>query len=224
MKERSTTHLPSLAQRPFDVIFAAAGLLALAPLFVLLALLVLLSDGRPVFFGQTRVGKNGRLFRIWKFRTMRAGAAGRLVTAAGDSRVTKVGAFLRHFKLDELPQLFNVLRGDMSLVGPRPEVPQYVQLGAPLWQAVLRVRPGITDLATLLYRDEETLLGRSQDPHTFYRDQILPAKLRLNLAYLRSRTFRRDFRLILLTLRYSFFPRQIDADLMKRTFGIGVTE
>ena len=130
------------------------------------------------------------------------------ITAAGDARVTRVGAVLRRFKLDELPQLFNVLKGDMSLVGPRPEVPEYVQLEAPIWQAVLQVRPGVTDLATLLYRDEERLLGASDDPNALYRETVLPAKLMLNLGYLRSRSFRRDLKLILLTIRYSLFPRR----------------
>ena len=113
-----------------------------------------------------RVGRRGKLFRIWKFRTMRPNGKGGLITAAGDKRVTRTGAVLRRFKLDELPQLFNVLKGDMSLVGPRPEVPECVQLEAPIWQAVLQVRPGVTDLATLMYRDEEALLGTSSDPES----------------------------------------------------------
>jgi lipopolysaccharide/colanic/teichoic acid biosynthesis glycosyltransferase len=126
---------------------------------------------------------------------------------------------LRKFKLDELPQLFNVLKGDMSLVGPRPEVPEYVQLEAPVWQAVLQVRPGVTDLATLLYRHEEVLLGASGDPTAFYRETVLPAKLRLNIGYLRSRSFWRDLKLILLTIRYSLFPERFNPDLIKRTLG-----
>jgi len=152
---------------------------------------------------------------------MRA-AKGSLITAAGDSRVTRLGALLRQSKLDELPQLINVLCGEMSLVGPRPEVPEYVQIDAPLWQAVLQVRPGITDVASLLYRDEERLLGVSRNPNELYRDRVLPAKLLLNLAYLRSRSFGRDLRLILLTIRHSLFPKQFDPDLVKRSFGIGV--
>ena len=203
---------------------AAVGLLLLAPVLAALAMVVLCDDGLPVFFGQTRVGRKGNLFRIWKFRTMRAGSSGTVITAAGDPRVTRAGAVLRRCKLDELPQLFNVLKGDMSLVGPRPEVPEYVQLEAPVWQAVLQVRPGVTDLATLLYRDEEKLLGASGDPNAFYREIVLPAKLRLNLAYLRSRSFPRDLRLILLTIRYSLFPRRFDQDLVKRILGTGALQ
>jgi lipopolysaccharide/colanic/teichoic acid biosynthesis glycosyltransferase len=198
---------------------AAAGLLFLLPVMAVLAAAILLDDGWPVFFGQTRVGKRGKPFRIWKFRTMRAGSRGNAITAAGDRRITRSGAVLRRLKLDELPQLFNVLTGDMSLVGPRPEVPEYVQLEAPIWQAVLQVRPGVTDLASLLYRDEEQLLGAAPDPNALYRETVLPAKLALNLGYLQSRSFWRDLKLILLSIRYSLFPKRFDADLIKRTVG-----
>ncbi len=208
--------------RLFDMTCAAGGLLLLIPVLAALSAAVLLDDGGPVFFSQRRVGKGGKEFRIWKFRTMRAGSCGSKVTAAGDRRVTRVGRVLRRCKLDELPQLFNVLMGDMSLVGPRPEVPEYVQLGEPIWQAVLQVRPGVTDLATLLFRDEEKLLGASGDPHTFYRETVLPEKLVLNLGYLRFKSFRRDLMLILLTIRYSLFPDRFDPDLIKRTLGTGV--
>jgi lipopolysaccharide/colanic/teichoic acid biosynthesis glycosyltransferase len=153
---------------------------------------------------------------------MRAGSEGPSITAAGDERITRVGAMLRRCKLDELPQLLNVLRGDMSLVGPRPEVPEYVQLEAPIWQAVLQVRPGVTDLATLLYRDEEKLLSTCGDPSALYSEIILPAKLVLNLGYLRCKTFSRDLRLLHLTVRYSLFPDRFDLNLIKRTVGTGV--
>jgi lipopolysaccharide/colanic/teichoic acid biosynthesis glycosyltransferase len=207
--------------RLFDATCAGVGLVVLLPVFAGLALVIVWDDGAPVFFGQTRVGRNGKPFRIWKFRTMHTGMSGSAVTAAGDSRVTPVGGVLRRLKLDELPQLFNVLKGDMSLVGPRPEVPEYVQFEAPVWQAVLRVRPGVTDLASLLYRDEETLLGTSQDPNRFYRETVLPAKLVLNLGYLRSRSFLRDLSLIALTIRYSLFPRGFDRELVAKTLGAG---
>jgi lipopolysaccharide/colanic/teichoic acid biosynthesis glycosyltransferase len=208
-------------QRLFDVVCSAVGLVFLVPVFAGLALAILCDDGGPVFFTQVRVGRNGRPFRIWKFRTMRAGSRGSAITASGDARVTRAGAVLRRFKLDELPQLFNVLKGDMSLVGPRPEVPEHVQLEAPVWQAVLQVRPGITDLASLLYRDEEKILGASQDPNTFYRESVLPQKLLLNLAYLRSRSFRQDLRLILMTIRYSSLPGRFDADAVRKAFETG---
>jgi lipopolysaccharide/colanic/teichoic acid biosynthesis glycosyltransferase len=169
-----------------------------------------------------RVGRRGKLFRIWKFRTMRTDGVSSLVTAAGDKRVTRTGAVLRRFKLDELPQLFNVLKGDMSLVGPRPEVPECVQLEAPIWQAVLQVRPGVTDLATLMYRDEEVLLGNSSDPESLYRETVLPAKLILNLLYIRSKSFWRDLRLLYFTVQYSLFPERSDPEHIGRTFGAGV--
>ena len=202
--------------RLLDVVCAAAALVILAPIFFGLAALILGHDGPPVLFNQVRVGRRGKLFRIWKFRTMHVGAEGMLVTAAGDRRVTRLGAALRRFKLDELPQLLNVLVGDMSLIGPRPEVPEYVQLEAPIWQALLQVRPGLTDLATLLYRDEEKLLGAASDPIGFYRETVLPEKLILNLRYLRSRSIRRDLNLIFLTACYSLFPERFDPDLIRR--------
>jgi lipopolysaccharide/colanic/teichoic acid biosynthesis glycosyltransferase len=208
--------------RLFDMTGAAAGMVILMPVLFALALLILWGDGPPVFFSQMRVGRKGKLFRIWKFRTMRADSQGRIITVAGDGRVTHIGAVLRRCKLDELPQLFNVLKGDMSLVGPRPEVPECVQLEAPIWQAVLQVRPGVTDLATLLYRDEEKLLGTAVDATALYCETVLPAKLALNLGYLRSRSFWRDLRLIHLTIRYSLFPERFDPDLIMRTVGTGV--
>ena len=208
--------------RCFDAACAASGLVLVLPVLAMLALVVLMDDGPPVLFSQTRVGKDGKPFRIWKFRTMRAGSSGSAITASGDARVTRSGAVLRKFKLDELPQLFNVLKGDMSLVGPRPETPEYVQPRAPAWQAVLAVRPGITDLATLIYRDEEEILGASANADILYRETVLPEKLRLNLAYLRARSFRQDLRLILLTVRYSLFPDSFDPNRVRRTFGIGL--
>jgi len=209
-------------ERFFDATGSAAALLFLAPVLAGIALVIMLDDGPPVFFTQTRVGRNGRPFRIWKFRTMRSGSHGGVITAAGDDRITSAGARLRKYKLDELPQLFNVFKGDMSLVGPRPEVPEHVHFEAAEWQTVLQVRPGITDPATLLYRDEELILGASRDPDTFYRESVLPAKLLLNIAYLVSRSFWLDLKLIFLTIRSSFFRESLDSDLIKRTFGAGV--
>ena len=208
-------------QRCFDIACAAGGLLLLSPLLAMLAALVALRDGKPVLFSQTRVGRYGEPFRIWKFRTMRLHRSGSAVTAAGDARITPLGAVLRRYKLDELPQLVNVLRGEMSLVGPRPEVPEYVHLETPIWQSVLQVRPGITDLASLMYRDEEALLHGAPDASAFYREHVLPAKLALNLMYLSRRTLPRDIRLILLTIRYSLFPKAFDPGLIQRTFDTG---
>jgi len=202
----------------FDAVSASAGLVLLLPVFAVLAVAIVLDDGPPILFRQTRIGRGGRPFRLWKFRTMRVGSRGRAITAAGDHRVTRVGAALRKWKLDELPQLFNVLVGDMSLVGPRPEVPEFVEPDSPVWDAVLKVRPGITDLATLFYRSEERLLGAARDPVAFYRETVLPAKLRLNLKYMASRSFAQDLRLIWLSIRYSLFPAGFDAERIRRSF------
>jgi lipopolysaccharide/colanic/teichoic acid biosynthesis glycosyltransferase len=207
-------------KRALDITMATAGLLVLMPVFASLALIILWREGSPVLFSQTRVGLGGRHFRIWKFRTMRP-VDGAAITAAGDSRITRTGARLRKYKLDELPQLFNVLEGDMSLVGPRPEIPEYVEPGAPMWRDVLQVRPGITDLASLVYRDEEELLGASPYPDRLYRECILPLKLDLNLSYLRSRSLARDLRLIWLTIRYSVWRKGFDPELIQKTFGSG---
>jgi lipopolysaccharide/colanic/teichoic acid biosynthesis glycosyltransferase len=222
MNSLSGTGLSKAFARVFDVTCSAAGLLLLLPVFAEVAVAIILDDGLPICFRQTRVGRSGKLFRIWKFRTMRRGSQGSVITASGDARVTRAGARLRKYKLDELPQLFNVLKGDMSLIGPRPEVPEYVQFQAPMWQAILEARPGITDLATLLYRDEEKILGACPNADTFYRESVLPAKLFWNLAYLRSRSFRQDLKLIFLTIRFSLFPQEFDPDLIKRTFAAGV--
>jgi lipopolysaccharide/colanic/teichoic acid biosynthesis glycosyltransferase len=211
-----------LLYRVFDAACAAMGLLILMPALFVVSLLIMCEDGPPVFFRQTRVGRRGKPFLIWKLRTMRAGTRGSVITVAGDERVTRVGAILRRCKLDELPQLFNVLKGEMSLVGPRPEVPDYVQLGSVIWQAVLQVRPGITDLASLLYRDEEKVLGTSMAPMAYYRETILPAKLDVSLRYLRSRSFWMDLRLIYLTIRYSVLSQQCDSERIRRSFRMDV--
>jgi lipopolysaccharide/colanic/teichoic acid biosynthesis glycosyltransferase len=207
-------------RRSFDFTCAAAGLLVLWPMLLGVSLLITLLDGTPVLFRQVRIGRGGRPFRILKFRTMRAGSTGRAITAAGDTRITAIGAVLRKYKLDELPQLINVLCGDMSLVGPRPEVPEYVDLDSPVWHTLLQVRPGITDLASLLYRNEEHLL-QSQDSDAFYREHVQPAKLNLNLGYLNRRSFWGDLRLIVLTVRYSLFPDGFDPARVSKAFHTG---
>lgn len=191
--------------RCFDIVCALAGLLLLGPALLLIALLILLFDGRPVLFRQERIGRKGKPFQLWKFRTMRTqepGSKGPLITAAGDPRITKLGRWLRRLKVDELPQLYNVLRGQMSVVGPRPEVQQYVHFEEPSWQVVLSVRPGLTDLATLAYVDEEQTLAVCEEPEVQYRETILPGKLALNVRYLRLRSRRTDLRLVVLTILY----------------------
>jgi lipopolysaccharide/colanic/teichoic acid biosynthesis glycosyltransferase len=194
----------------FDVIGATVGLILLAPLLAVFAILSKLTSGGSVIFRQERVGKNGSVFTLIKFRTMASAAQGRNlpITVSGDPRITAFGAFLRRYKFDELPQLWNVLRGEMSLVGPRPELPEYVETFSEKDRVALSVCPGITDPASLAYRHEEELLSRAADPEEFYRRTILPHKLSLNLEYIEQMSFALDARLILQTLRSMFesFP------------------
>jgi lipopolysaccharide/colanic/teichoic acid biosynthesis glycosyltransferase len=197
----------SVAKRLFDVLAAGAGLLVLAPLLLAVALWIKLDSRGPVLFRQVRIGRHGVPFEIYKFRTMAdrpgadSGGAGPQLTVGQDPRVTRAGRFLRHYKLDELPQLLNVLEGTMSLVGPRPEVPRYVECYPPAARsAVLSVRPGITDLAAILYRDESTILGQARDPERAYVETILPVKLEYYQRYVRERSFWLDLRIIFRTL------------------------
>src|SRR5882724_1312157 len=190
------------AKRTFDIIFSSLGLLVLWPVLLVIMLLVKLFDGGPVLFRQQRVGQWGRLFWIWKFRTMRVDAetSGPGITCNGDTRITPLGRWLRARKLDELPQLWNVLRGEMSFVGPRPEVPQYVAGYTTEQRKILRAKPGITDLATLAFRDEEKLLAMADDVETFYRERCLPQKIALNEQYLAKANLWRDFVIIVRTV------------------------
>lgn len=177
--------------RAVEAAFACVGLAVASPVFLLAAGLVAATSPGPVLFRQTRVGLGGRPFTLLKLRTMRLAPEGSQLTVSGDSRVTPVGRWLRRFKLDELPQLWNVARGDMSLVGPRPEVPRYVG-DSPLWQQVLSARPGLTDPVTLRLRDEEALLSGVQDVEGFYRERLLPWKLRGYRDYLERRSWVSD--------------------------------
>ena len=187
--------------RMLDILISAALLILLSPALLLLALLIKATSSGPVFYRARRVGKNGEPFALYKFRSMvqDADRRGPGITAAADARVTRIGAFLRRHKLDELPQFFNVLKGDMSLVGPRPEDPHYVSLYDAGQRRVLSVRPGITSAASLQYRHEESLLTGA-DWEATYRTQILPEKLAIDLAYLEQRTLRSDLQLLLRTL------------------------
>ena len=192
-----------MPKRLFDLCCAAAGLVLLVPVLAAVALWVVWDSPGPAFFRQQRVGRAGRLFHIVKFRTMhpRAETAGPPLTVGADGRITRAGHWLRRTKIDELPQLFNVLLGHMSLVGPRPEVPRYVALYPDdLRTLVLSVRPGITDRASIEFRDESTLLGQSSDPERTYVEQILPIKLQYGADYARSHTLRGDLAIILRTL------------------------
>ena len=190
-------------KRIFDVAAAGAGLLLLAPLFALVALWIRLDSPGPVFFRQERVGRHGVLFHIYKFRTMRGdpGAEAQL-TVGRDRRITRAGKLLRFYKIDELPQLINVLLGDMSLVGPRPEVPRYVACyPARVRDIVLSVAPGITDWASIHYKDENAILARAVDPEKAYRETVLPAKLEYCVRYVKERSFWSDLQIIFSTLR-----------------------
>lgn len=189
-------------KRTFDLLFALVALIALLPFGVLIAIWIWSNDGLPVFFRQERVGLNGRIFRVWKFRSMYKGAErqGQLTVSGQDPRITKSGAFIRKYKIDELPQLLNVLAGDMSLVGPRPEVARYVKLYTPKQCRVLSVRPGITDLASLEFINENDLLARAADPERFYIEEILPKKLGLQLGYVTNRSFGGDLKIMWITV------------------------
>jgi len=189
-------------KRWFDASVSLAGLVLLGPFMVLIAIFIKLTSPGPAFYRQRRVGKGGRTFDIFKFRTMVVNAyrMGPPITRSGDSRITWAGRILRFAKLDELPQLLNVLRGEMSLVGPRPETPQYVRLYTLEQRMVLSVRPGITDLASIRYWNEEELLAAVADYEQFYHDTILPAKLVLNMQYVKNISFLGDLWLIVRTL------------------------
>lgn len=191
-----------MIKRLFDLTAALAGLLVLAPLLAVIALCIRLDSPGPAWFRQQRVGRHGVPFNIIKFRTMRVDKGdGAQLTVGADARITRVGKFLRHYKIDELPQLINVVQGSMSLVGPRPEVPRYVACYPPeVRSIVLSVAPGMTDWASICYKDENAILGRSLDPERAYLDTILPAKLAYNVRYVRERGFWTDLRIIFSTL------------------------
>lgn len=189
-------------KRLLDIFFSFTGLLILSPLFAAVALLIKLDSKGPVFYRQERVGKDFKPFRIYKFRSMRPGSdnKGPLVTVGGDKRITKIGALLRKYKIDELPQLLNVLKGDMSFVGPRPEVNKYVQLFNSDYKKLLKIRPGITDPASIHYSDEERVLSASRNWEEDYTKKVLPEKLKLSLHYMNNHNIITDIRLILKTI------------------------
>jgi len=191
-----------MLKRSFDIVCSLAALVLLSPLLLLIILLQVFSGKGPVFFIQTRVGRNNRDFHLYKFRTMHADAdkKGLLTVGGRDSRVTQLGYYLRKYKLDELPQLLNVLTGDMSMVGPRPEVRKYVDMYNEEQKRVLLVKPGITDYASIEYFNENELLAASDDPETTYIREVMPAKLALNLVYIKESGLLTDLRIILRTI------------------------
>lgn len=192
-----------MIKRAFDIAAASVGLALLCPVFGLVAILIKMGSPGPIFFRQERIGKGFRPFLIYKFRTMVEDASerGALVTAGDDPRITRIGRLLRKAKIDELPQLLNVLKGEMTLVGPRPEVRKYVELFRADYEEILRVRPGITDWASLKYRDEAGILGNSHEPEREYVSRVLPEKMALAKAYVRQASFVSDLALIFATLR-----------------------
>ena len=199
LKER---RLQLILKRAMDVVISGGALLVLWPVLLIVALLIKIDDPGPVFYRQVRVGKDGKEFRIFKFRTMVVDAdkKGLAITVGRDNRITRMGALLRKTKLDELAQLLNVFLGDMSFVGPRPEVPKYVDMYTPYQRQVLLVRPGITDYASIAYRNENDLLAGSEDPERMYIDVIMPDKIELNMKYLREISPAADIRLIFGTI------------------------
>jgi lipopolysaccharide/colanic/teichoic acid biosynthesis glycosyltransferase len=191
-----------MAKRLFDVVASFIGLIILLPLLLCILLWVLFDSRGGIFYRQVRVGRGGIDFKLWKFRTMHPDADKRgLLTVGGrDPRITRAGYYLRKYKLDELPQLLNVLTGDMSLVGPRPEVRKYVSLYTPEQLRVLDVRPGITDYASIEYADENELLAKAADPERTYIEEVMPAKLKLNAKYIAEKGVMKDVRIIWLTV------------------------
>lgn len=195
-----------MTKRIFDIVASGCGLIVLSPLFLILAIWIKLDSKGPVFYRQVRVGRNNMDFRIFKFRSMKEGAdQGSLVTIGGhDSRITRSGYILRRFKLDELPQLINVFVGDMSLVGPRPEVRHYVNYWTPEQMQVLDVRPGITDPASIRFRNENDLLDKAENPEEYYINVIMQEKIRLYLEYVGNHSLWYDIKLIFQTIKVIF--------------------
>lgn len=191
-----------ILKRIFDLLVSFMGIVILSPVFIIASIAIKLDSKGKILFLQKRVGRYGKEFNIYKFRTMVTDAEkmGKQITVGKDSRITKVGAFLRKFKIDELPQLFNVFKGDMSLVGPRPEVPKYVSLYNEEQRRVLEVRPGITDMASLRYKDENDILGNVENPEEYYINIIMKDKLNLNLEYIEKSNIFFDIYLIIKTI------------------------
>jgi len=199
-----------MMKRLFDIISSLVGLIFISPIFPVVPILIKLDSKGPVFFKQWRIGKDGKQFKIYKFRTMvqEADEVGSLITAGNDQRITKIGKLLRRYEIDELPTLMNVLKGDMSIVGPRPEVPKYLHHYGRKYREILSVRPGITDLGTLSFRDEARYLN-AQNYEDIYEKKLLPQKLDLYLEYVHHKSFMFDLRIILRTVALILKQRKI---------------
>jgi lipopolysaccharide/colanic/teichoic acid biosynthesis glycosyltransferase len=197
---------------------AGFGLIVSAPLLAIAAAAVWLEDGLPIFFCQWRVGQHGARFQIVKIRSMAVRSSpGSAITQGGDARITAVGGILRKYKLDELPQLWNILRGEMAWVGPRPEVPEFVDLRDPLWREVLSVKPGITNGTTLLLRNEEDILAGHANPEQHYREHLLPLKLRLHRDQIRDSSLVHDIKVVAMTIYFAVFPSRFDPEWIQRS-------
>ncbi len=194
--------MEAMTKRAFDFIASLIVLILLIPILIILAILIKLDSAGPVFFCQTRIGRNFKPFKFYKFRTMVLDAEkkGLTITRGGDPRITRIGGPLRRYKIDELPQLLNVLKGDISIVGPRPEVAKYVEIFKHEYEEILKVKPGITDYAAIEFRDEEEILKKYEDPEEGYVKEVLPSKITLYKKYIREKCFWTDMKLIILTL------------------------
>lgn len=190
-----------ILKRCFDLFFSILGVLILLPLIIVVSILIKFTSKGAVLFKQVRVTKDGKLFKIYKFRTMRENSEGnKQITVGNDSRITSIGHILRKTKLDELPQLFNVIKGEMSLVGPRPEVPRYVELYTEEQRKILSVPAGITDYASIYFSNESELLGKAEDPEKYYIEKIMPHKIDLNMKYINNMGILTDIKIIMLTI------------------------
>lgn len=194
----------NIAKRMFDLFFSLIGIIITIPIFILVSIMIKLTSKGPIIFKQERVGKNKKIFYIYKFRTMTDcddRASDRQVTVINDQRITRIGRILRKYKIDELPQLYNVLKGDMSFVGPRPEVKKYVKFYEEEYDEILKIKPGITDLASIEYIDENTIISKYSDPEKVYIEEVLPKKLMLNKRYIEEMSIKNDILLILKTIK-----------------------
>jgi lipopolysaccharide/colanic/teichoic acid biosynthesis glycosyltransferase len=208
----------AMVRSTLERLAAGFALVFCAPLLFAAGACILVETGWPVFFSQRRVGRYGRTFWLVKLRTMYTTNAGHPVTTSTDPRITRVGAVLRRYKVDEVPQLLNILLGQMQFIGPRPEVPRFVELQQPLWRAALLHKPGLTDPATLVYRNEEELLAMYSDVERGYREDVLPRKLLLSTQYQQHRTLVSDLQLILLTIKASVAPTSFDTAAIRQRF------
>lgn len=194
----------NIAKRTFDLFFSLIGIIITIPILILVSIMIKLTSKGPIIFKQERVGKNKKIFYIYKFRTMTDyddKASDRQVTVINDQRITRIGRILRKYKIDELPQLYNVLKGDMSFVGPRPEVKKYVKFYEEEYDEILKIKPGITDLASIEYIDENTIISKYSDPEKIYIEEVLPKKLMLNKRYIEEMSIKNDILIILKTIK-----------------------